>query len=137
MKLYDLSKYKVLQKVLERNVSTLASLRSKSQVKAQVLTGMPHAPGVGDPTGDFVVEIGYLEAEVQRLAQEIHQEKQKTVDFINTVEDGYLRTVFSLRFVHDMSWGAVARTLGGNNTSDSVRMMCCRYLDGLESPPEA
>ncbi len=128
MTLKELTRCKDLQKRLERNLNTLKSLRAVN-LKAQVLTGMPHASGVNDTVGNFVVEIADLEERIRFLKKEIKQARQDTERFIQTVEDEQLRTVFRLRFLHGMTWGEVARTMGGNNTSSGVRMMCCRYLD--------
>ena len=107
MTLKDLTKCQNLQKRLTRNMDTLESLRAASQQKAQVLTGMPHAPGV---------------------SEEISQTKQDMESFAQTVDDEQLRTIFRLRSIHCMTWGEIARTIGGHNTSSGVRMMCSRYL---------
>ena len=37
--------------------------------------------------------------------------------------------VFRLRFVHCMAWSQVAKTLGGRNTANSVKLICHRYLN--------
>lgn len=128
MTLKDLTKCQNLQKRLTRNMDTLESLRAASQQKAQVLTGMPHAPGVSDPVGDFVVEMADLEERIRFLSEEISQTKQDMESFAQTVDDEQLRTIFRLRSIHCMTWGEIARTIGGLNTSSGVRMMCSRYL---------
>ena len=128
MTLKDLTKCQNLQKRLTRNMDTLESLRAASQQKAQVLTGMPHAPGVSDPVGDFVVEMADLEERIRFLSEEISQTKQDMESFAQTVDDEQLRTIFRLRSIHCMTGGEIARTIGGHNTSSGVRMMCSRYL---------
>lgn len=40
----------------------------------------------------------------------------------------YIRTILRLRFVRCLTWKEVARTIGGRNTSDGVRMTVYRYL---------
>lgn len=137
MTLRDLTKCKNLQKRLARNMDTLESLRSASKQKAQVLTGMPHASGVSDPVGDFVVEMADLEERIRFLSEEIRQTKQDMESFVQTIDDEQLRTIFRLRSIHCMTWGEIARTIGGHNTSSGVRMMCSRYLKAEEEEKQA
>jgi hypothetical protein len=132
MTLGDLTKCKNLQKRLARNLDTLESLRSASKQKAQVLTGMPHASGISDPVGDFVVEMADLEERIRFLREEIRKTKQDMESFAQTVDDEQLRTIFRLRSIHCMTWGEIAWTIGGHNTSSGVRMMCSRYLKAGE-----
>ena len=132
MTLGDLTKCKNLQKRLARNLDTLESLRSASKQKAQVLTGMPHASGISDPVGDFVVEMADLEERIRFLREEIRKTKQDMESFAQTVDDEQLRTIFRLRSIHCMTWGEIAWTIGGHNTSSGVRMMCSRYLQAGE-----
>ena len=87
MTLGDLTKCKNLQKRLARNLDTLESLRSASKQKAQVLTGMPHASGISDPVGDFVVEMADLEERIRFLREEIRKTKQDMESFAQTVDD--------------------------------------------------
>ncbi len=129
MTLKDLAKCKDLQKRLTRNMNTLESLRSASQPRAQVLTGMPQTSGVNDTVGDFVVEMADLEERIHVLTEEIRRTRQDMEFFIQSVDDEQLRTIFRLRSIHCMTWGEIAGAMGGSNTSSGVRMMCRRYLD--------
>ncbi len=133
MTLKDLTKCKNLKKRLERNKSMLEALRATNGLKAQVFTGTPHASGVSDTVGNFVVEIEDLEDQNRYLEKEIERTRHDMEGFIQTIEDEQLRTIFRLRSLHGITWGEVARTIGGNNTSSCVRMMCYRYLDAINT----
>ena len=57
MTLQELSKYYKLHERLERNREMLSSLYVAAGPGAQVITGMPHAPGVSDKVGDLAAEL--------------------------------------------------------------------------------
>ena len=48
--------------------------------------------------------------------------------WIAAIPDSLTRQVFTLRFVHDLTWIQVAVAVGGGNTEDSVRMLAKRYV---------
>lgn len=49
--------------------------------------------------------------------------------YISNIEDSHIRRIVSLRFVENLSWGDVARRIGGGNTEDSVKKMFYRYME--------
>ena len=55
-------------------------------------------------------------------------EREKLERWIAEIPDSLTRQVFTLRFVHDMTWLQVAVAVGGGNTEDSVRMLAKRYV---------
>ena len=61
MTLRELSIYYKLHERLERNREMLSSLSAAAGPGAQVITGMPHAPGVSDKVGDSgICKIGSI-----------------------------------------------------------------------------
>lgn len=56
--------------------------------------------------------------------------------YISNIDDSLIRQVMMLRFAYDMSWREVAAQIGGNNTEDSVRKLCSRYLETCPECPE-
>lgn len=50
-------------------------------------------------------------------------------NFISTVDDSLVRRIITFRYVENLSWDKVADKIGGNNTSDSVRKACERYIE--------
>ena len=123
MTLRELSKYYKLHERLERNREMLASLSAAAGLKAQVITGMPHAPGVSDRVGDMEEKIAALEARCDR-------ERRKLEKYIGTINDDQTRMIFRLRFIRCMTWPQVAEALGGRNSADGVKHICYRYLNG-------
>lgn len=129
MTLKELSKYYKLHERLERNREMLSSLYVAAGIGAQVITGMPHAPGVSDEVSDLVIEIEDLKSRISHLESKCAQEKKKLEEYIATIKDDQTRMIFRLRFIHCMTWPQVAEAIGGRNTANSVKLICHRYLN--------
>lgn len=129
MTLKELSKYYKLHNQMERNMEMLASLRNTACPGAQVLTGMPHAPGVSDKVGDLAVEIADLQSRIQILQKKMYREAEKLNQLFSTIEDDQTRMIFRLRFLHCMTWAEVAAAIGGRNTERGVKNRCYRYIE--------
>lgn len=95
------------------------------------LDGMPRVHGLSDRVGDYVPEILKLKEDAQQKLDDAVKEVARLEDFISSIEDAQIRTVFRLRYVNCLSWQQVAVRLGGN-IADSARMMHNRYLQRLE-----
>ncbi len=128
MTLQELSKYYKLHERLERNREMLSSLYAAAGPGAQVITGMPHAPGVSDKVGDLAAELWDLQSKIEYLEQRCAEEKKKLEKYIGGIKDDQTRMIFRLRFIHCMTWPQVAETIGGRNTANSVKLICHRYL---------
>lgn len=96
---------------------------------AQVITGMPHAPGVRDTVGDLVVEIEDVKGEIKHLRIEMDRVEREISSYIETIPDIQTRLIFRLRFLRCMTWDEVADTIGGRNTVSGVKKTCYRYID--------
>ena len=128
MTLQELSKYYKLHERLERNREMLSSLYAAAGPGAQVITGMPHAPGVSDKVGDLAAELWDLQSKIDYLEQRCAEEKKKLEKYIGGIKDDQTRMIFRLRFIHCMTWTQVAEAIGGRNTANSVKLICHRYL---------
>lgn len=128
MTLRELNRHYDLRQQLAKAQGILASLRETAGPGAQVLTGMPHATGVQDKVGDLAIEITEAEADVERLQQRICHDEPVVIAYINSIEDFQTRMIFRLRFIRCLTWGEVAKAIGGRNTEGSVQKICYRYL---------
>ncbi len=129
MTLQELSIYYKLHERLEQSRQMLSSLYASAGLGVQEITGMPHAPGVSDGVSSLVIEIEDLKKRISNLESECAREKRILEGYIDTIEDVQTRVVFRLRFVHCMTWSQVAKTIGGRNTANSVKLICHRYLN--------
>lgn len=129
MTLQELSHHFKLRERLERDTELLKFLEAAACPGAQVLTGMPHAPGVRDKVGDLAVEIADLKERIRYLENEIEVEEQEVTRFITSIPDEQLRIIFRLRFLRGLTWGEVAAVVGGRNTEEAVKSSAYRYLN--------
>ncbi len=137
MTLQELSKYYKLHERLERNREMLSSLYAAAGPGAQVITGMPHAPGVRDTVGDLIVEIEDVKGEIKRLEIEMGRVEREISSYIETIPDIQTRLIFRLRFLRCMTWDEVADTIGGRHTVSGVKKTCYRYLDAEKAKRKA
>lgn len=133
MTLQELSQYFKLRERLDRDEEILESLEATACPGAQVLTGMPHTPGVKDKVGDLAVEIADMKERIRFLEEEIAREEVKVSAFITAIENDQTRMIFRLRFLRCLTWGEVAAVIGGRNTEAAVKNMCYRYLESCDA----
>ena len=84
--------------------------------------------GVNDRTGVTASKIEELKNILTDKQYKILTERNKLEQYIASVDDSYMRQILTLRFVDGYSWQKVAIEIGGNNTADSVRKACRRYI---------
>lgn len=128
MTLQELNEYFALRVMLEKEKEMVASLRAVVCPGAQILTGMPHTPGIKDKVGDLAVEIADLEKKISCLEAECEREKERIVEFVKGIENDHVRMIMRLRFLYALTWKEVAIAIGGRNTEESVKSACYRYL---------
>lgn len=118
MNYFDLKRLKIK---IERQKLRVAKIRSKYGTNvAPNLNGMPHCGNVRDSVSDAVCLLYDAEKFLDKLQQELN-------DGINSIPDEYIREMIDAKINCNFSWTKVALSTGGNNTGDSVRMMCTRY----------
>ena len=124
----ELTQHYELKKRLEDEEKMLMLLEAAAYPKP-ALDGMPRAPGLGAEVGDLAADIADIRDHICSLRGEVERDEERVADFIDTIEAAYIRTILRLRFIRCLTWKEVARTIGGRNTSDGVRMACYRYLN--------
>lgn len=116
-----------LNREIARDRQRLQELYAAATDTSFKVTGLPHVSGITDKTG-LAVEIAYLREIIEQKVKRCYDEYNKLMEYINSVDDSYIRQIMTLRYIHGMSWRRIAHQMGGGNTSDSVRMACNRYL---------
>lgn len=48
--------------------------------------------------------------------------------YISNIPDSFTRRIFRLRFIDGYTWNKIAILVGGNQTGDSIRKICKRFL---------
>ena len=131
MTLQELSQLIKMRERLDKGREVLESLQTAACPGAQVLSGMPHMPGVKDKVGDLAVEIADMKERIRYLETEITTKEAEIVEFIKTIEDEQLRVLFRLRFVRCLTWQQAADIMGIESGEERARKMASRYLDRL------
>lgn len=129
MTLKELSQLYYLNREIEMDQRRLRELEVKALPGAQVITGMPHGSGVADIVGRYAAEIADLRGIIEAKHQQCLYERSRLERYIAGIDDSLLRQIFTYRFVNGLPWLQVAACIGGNNTADSVRVACNRYIE--------
>jgi hypothetical protein len=130
----DLSQLYYLNREIERDKRRLAELENAAQSCTAKITGMPHGSGTGDKIGLYAAEIADLRGIIELNLQKCWYELNRLNRYISSIDDSLTRQIFTLRFVNGLPWQQVAYSVGGNNTADSVKKICYRYLSRLSRP---
>jgi hypothetical protein len=129
MTIRELSQLHYLNLEIERDRAWLEALRTKSWgAAAQVITGMPHVPGITDKVGEYAAEIADLQSAIKANLKRCLREADRLNRYIAGIPDSMTRLIFAYRFVNGLPWGQVAANIGGGNTEWGVRQRAYRYL---------
>ena len=130
MTLRELSQLYYLNREIERDKRELERLKWESvSPRTQRMTGMPHGNGHENIMEMYIAAIADLEGLICAKMTQCIYERNRLERYIADIPDSLTRQIFALRFINGMSWVQVAMHVGGNNTADSVRMTCKRFID--------
>lgn len=129
MTLQDLNRYLSLCKQLDKARESLLDLQDAAVPGAQVLTGMPHTPGVKDKVGNLAIEIADTKDAIKEMEKETERMKGEVEEFIRTIEFVELRTIFRLRYIRFLSWEDIAEVFRWRYTETTLRRRTERYME--------
>lgn len=132
MNLKEMSQLYYLDKLILRDEQRLEDMRNRLTSISPKLSGIPGRPGASDNIGEGVTEMVDLMRKIEEDRKAFDAEKAKLEQYLRCIEDTQIRLIFILRFVDLKSWAEVAAAIGGNNTEDSVKKVCYRYLRSIE-----
>lgn len=124
----ELSQLYHLNREIKLDKQRLAELEAKATSTSRQIFGIPHAGDISDKTA-LAVEIASLKDTIRRKLERTVFEYDRLNAYIDTIDDSLTRQIFTLRFICGYSWNKVAITIGGGNSADSVRKICCRFLN--------
>lgn len=128
MSLEKLSGLYYMKKLIGRDAQRIEDLRARLTSTTTNMNGMPGSPNASDKIGDGIPEIVDLIRKIEEERLNFEIEKASLEIYLRRIEDPQIRLIFLLRFVDLKSWGDVASAIGGNNTDNSVKKTCYRYL---------
>lgn len=98
----ELKQISVNNRKLTRLKNKYEALRYKSQVKGQVLTGMPHASGAKDSIGDYVIEMADLKSEIDLLEHTNQALTTKARRYIESIPDWVIQMILELKYINNL-----------------------------------
>lgn len=130
MTLKELSQLYYLNREIEMDKQRLKILKDKSLgLVSCKITGMPNSSNYENPIERSIAEIADLEAIIFAKQQQCMYERNRLERYIADIPDSLTRQIFTLRFINGLSWLQVAIHIGGDNTADSVKKVCYRYIN--------
>lgn len=126
----ELSQIYYLTQDLERCEKNLAELRVSIQPKSQKITGIPFANtgSKSDPTADTAERIMQCIESIEGYRQAIIIRKATVFEWVNKLEDMFLKQIVQYRCIELLSWDEVAMRIGAGTTADSCRMYFNRNI---------
>lgn len=132
MTIQEISRYDYLRQRLEKLNNALIALQTKAENCTTTLNGMPRGGSADDKVSFYGGLIAELKENIEKDTEELHLARKETEDFIESLEDTYTKTIFSLKFIACLSWDDTAEHIGFKGPTNSLRVYCYRILDSTE-----
>ena len=125
----ELSQIHWLRKEIAMWQQKLDRLENQSLIKGQQITGMPSGGRkTTSKVEDHVVKQEEIREYIRELRDRAVREEVRILEYIKGIEDVFIRQIIQYRFVELKSWKEVAASMGGENTSESVRKALQRFM---------
>jgi hypothetical protein len=124
----ELSQLYYLNHEIEEEKHKLEELEAAATNITTKITGMPHMTGVSRKSESMAILIAEQRQLVELKTEQLIIEYNRLNRYIASIEDSQMRLIMSYRFVNGLPWNQVAANIGGNNTADSVKKACYRFL---------
>ena len=136
MTVKELSEVYYIQKIIDRYEQKIAQLYASLEPGGMNFSGMPSDHQCKDRIGDVCAKVDKIKRKkrIEEAKKEIALAKLEK--FIDECDNSQIRIILMYRFVDFLKWEAVAAKLGGNNTEDSVKKACYRFLKNVSKNPK-
>ena len=133
MTMKELSQLYWLNREIEMDQKRLEELEWSAIPGSPAISDMPPGPHSNDSKVEkLAAEIVDLKAIIAAKQIQCIHERQRLERYIAGIPDSLTRSIFQLRFSNGLPWNQVAASIGGGNTTESVKKRCYRYLDNQE-----
>ena len=117
----ELNQLHYINKEIEVLKCQLDELKSRSVIKGQEITGMPHVSGTSDKTAQIALAIREIEELYEIKLRELYVVRGRIERYINTIDDSELRLIVRLRSINNMRWEDIASEVGWERTTVSKK----------------
>ncbi len=128
MSVRDLKNLYYLKKEIEHQQRRIMELEAAATNCSAKITGLPSGKVISDKIGQYAAQIADLKALIDLNLKKCFYELNRLNRYIGSVDDPLIRQIVMYRFENHMSWRQIARTMGGNNSAESLRKQLYRYL---------
>ncbi|MBU5627718.1 hypothetical protein KQI82_12440 [Oscillibacter sp. MSJ-2] len=125
----ELSKLLWINREISIEKRRLEELKAAAKDCTAKITGLPHVSGASRRMENISILIAEQRDLVDLKIKQSVIEYNRLNRYISGIEDPLIRSILKLRFIDGFSWLQVAMRVGGDNTADSVRKSCDRYLN--------
>lgn len=136
MTLEKLSQAYYLQKEIRLLESKLGELYAEALPGASPMSTPVSHSSVNRKTESIAIEIATLTDLVHEKYQQRIRELTEITQWIGDIPDSRTRMIFHLRFLNGLSWGEVAKHMGKNIPTVTVKAACYSYLEKVNSTTE-
>ena len=130
MTIKELSQLYWLNREIEMDQKRLEELEWSAIPGSPIISDMPPGPHSNESKVEkLAAEIVDLKAIIAAKQIQCIHERQRLERYIAGVPDSLTRSICQLRFSNGLPWSQVAASIGGGNTTESVKKRCYRYLN--------
>lgn len=106
-------------------------LNKISLVKSPKITDMPKGTSKAD-IADIVISKEECKENINKFLIKAQKQRILIDNFIENIEDSFIRQIIYLRNACLMEWEEVARSIGGGNSGEAIRNKYNRFLKKME-----
>ena len=124
--LKQLSYLKSEIKAVELHIEELESIAESTTAH------LSSAGGSGSPSdkvAKYAAEIADCQNRLRDLRTQCLAEAIRLEQYINSIDDSFIRQIITYRHICGYGWGKIARMIGGGNQGNTVRMAYFRYIN--------
>lgn len=128
---------KEVRERIEKTESQIAKMETDGSVTDSVKGGdggIQHFRIEGFPFSEYGRKKTLLyarKATLTSLELELLETLNQVEEFIANVRDSRMRRIITFRFIENLSWGQVAKRIGGGNTDESVKKAFYRFMENF------
>ena len=113
----ELSQLYYLKKEIKEQQKRLEELETLATACTARITGMPHGTGINDKIGKYAAQIADLKGLLDLNLKKCFYELNRINRFIESVQDSEIRMILTLRYMQNLSWSRVAKTMNYQDES--------------------
>ena len=124
----ELSKLYRLKKEVQMQRIRICELETLSKYSSTTITGMPRTQEISDKVGKYASQIADLKCLLDLNLKKCLSELTRLTEYIQSVDDSLVRQIMTYRYIYGFTWQKTSFSIGGNNTTDSLKNRLYRYL---------